>query len=364
MAFDLQCLATCKVAAGECERRASVLVHDARMAIYIGHTTARRILESRLALQLEPVPWHLMHDAEAGKKATIGIIRAAHGGERPSGPLNRLFFCRADEPLDLLVPSHAQKRSWAGMSCHLCMGKLPSGSFRLLESGVYVASPALTLVQLAPKLTRIQIIKLAMSFCGLYHLEGDKARKLYERKPVTTPQEILEYLDLARATSMLGVGAVADAMTWVIPNSASPLETRMVLPLYLSRRLGGYGLPRPIMNHPIRLEGESAKIAGQSICFADSYWERPGRRPLDLECQSRAWHDQPAKYGEDYARQMALERKGIKVQFVTNMQLNDEYQFNELARLVSVHTGYWLPPRAYEWDETRRRMNAEVQGSF
>ena len=47
------------------------------MAIYLGHNTARRILESKLALNLEPVPQHSMVNCETGKKAVTGTIRAS-----------------------------------------------------------------------------------------------------------------------------------------------------------------------------------------------------------------------------------------------------------------------------------------------
>ena len=332
------------------------------MAIYLGHTTARRILESRLALALEPVPHHAMRDPEAGARTVRSTIRSAFDKVTLQTPLARNFYCRQGEPLDLMVDGNHAVRKWDGAQCHALSGRLPSGSFLQLESGIYVASPALCLTQLAPSMKRIDIIKLAMSFCGIYQLEGDRHRILYERNPITTPDEIGDYLDLAQG--LPGVEKVRDALRWVIPNSASPMETKMVLPLYLSRHLGGYGLPRPVMNKLVILNEEAAKIAGQKVCYADALWEEEGRRPLDFEYQSIEVHDKSDRYGADYARQMALQRQGYTVQFVTSMQLNDEHQLNELARLVSSHTGFWLPPKAYVWDELRKKMNEEVQSDY
>ena len=332
------------------------------MAIYLGHTTARRILESRFALAVEPVPHHVMREPEAGARAVRSTIRAAFDKDRLKTPQSSNFYCRPGEPLDLMVDGNHAVRKWAGAQCHSTSGRLPSGSFYQLSSGIYVASPALCLTQLAPSMSRINIIKLAMSFCGIYQLEGDEHRILYERAPLTTPSEIGDYLDLARG--LPGVEKVRDTLRWVIPNSASPMETRMVLPLYLSRHLGGYGLPRPVMNKQVILNEETAKIAGQKVCYADALWEEEGRRPLDFEYQSAEIHDKCERYGADYARQLALQRQGYTVQFVTNMQLQDEFQLNELARLVSSHTGCWLPPKAYIWDDLRKRMNEEVQGAY
>lgn len=331
----------------------------ARMAIYLGHNTARRILESRLALQLEPAPGHVMTNPEVGKKAVRASILAGLGDEANLQQLSKNFYCHANEPLDLMTQSLSERRAWKGMKCHVHESRYPSGSFYLLEAGIYVASPALCLIQLAPRLSQIELIKQAMSFCGIYQLEGDHERLPYERKPLTTPKEILEYVD--RAKGMQGAVMVRDAMKWVIPNSGSPMETRMVLPLYLARHLGGFGLPRPQMNAPIKLSEEAKRIAGKQFCFGDAVWKAPRRKPLDFEYQSREFHDKPEQYGSDYGRQLALQHDGYFIQFVTSAQLNDPSQLNELARLVASHTGIWLPKSVFNWDDARRKLNREIQ---
>ena len=328
------------------------------MAIYLGHTTAQRILESRLALQLEPVSYHIPHEFTVGKREVEQCLRHAFGYECPQ-PWSQLFFDRPGEPLDLLIDTPSSRRRWSGVNCHLIMDNLPSESFMQLDVGIFVASPALCLIQQAQNLSRIGLIKLAMSFCGIYQLEGDIEREPFSRKPITTPQEIMDYL--GRAEGMKGVQRVADAMKWVLPNSGSPMETRMVLPLYLSRHLGGYGLPRPSMNAAIRLSDEATLIAGQRHCFADALWIVKGKRPFIEEYQSRENHDIAEKYGSDYGRQLALQHDRYTVQFVTSVQLNSPAQLNELARLVAKHTGTWLPDSAYKWDDLRTKMNQEVQ---
>ena len=123
---------------------------------------------------------------------------------------------------------------------------LSSASFRR-EEGVFVACPELCLLQLASTLSLVDTIKVAMSFCGIYKLVGDTVSKsIFDRAPIMTVDSALSYLDCVGEVP--GVLNERKALQYVLPNSGSPMETRMVLPFYLPKRMGGYGLPKPVMN--------------------------------------------------------------------------------------------------------------------
>lgn len=332
------------------------------MAIYLGHNTARRILESKLALNLEPVPQHSMVNCETGKKAVTGTIRAAFKDGNIVQPLSHNFFCHGDEPLDLMTDDPNARHVWKGGRIHLVPTKLPNGSFMHLNVGIYVASPALCLVQHASLLTRIELVQLAMSFCGIYQLEGDEQRGPYTREPIATPRDILSYLN--RAKEMRGAAMVEEAMKWVIPNSGSQMETKMALSMYLSRRLGGYGLPRPTMNARIPLSEDMSDMLDQSCCYGDAIWRRDGYVPFDMEFQSYEHHLSAEKYAVDIARQLAIQHEGYDVQFVTKHQLDNHDQLNELARLVAAHTGVRLPESAFEWPQSRIDRHEALMSTF
>ena len=331
------------------------------MAIYLGYNTARRILESKLALELEPMPRHSMMNCETGKRAVTSTLRDAFK-TKPVQPLSRNFFCRLGEPLDLMTDNRMARHSWEGGNVHLVADKMPGGSFMQLKPGVFVASPALCLVQLAPSLSLFETIQLAMSFCGIYQLEGDEERYPYERLPMTTPQEIEDYLSVLNKAH--GVASVREAMPWVIPNSGSPMETKMVLSMYLPKYLGGYGLPMPEMNAKVRLSPEMRKLLGQAYCFGDAVWFADGFDPFDMEYQSYEHHLSAEKYGADMARQLAIQHEGYTVQFVTKCQLDKHDELNELARLVAEHTGTALLSGAFEWSKERIRQHEALMATF
>lgn len=332
------------------------------MAIYLGHNTARRILESKLALNLEPVPQHSMVNCETGKKAVTGTIRAAFKDGNIVQPLAHNFFCHGDEPLDLMTDDPNARHVWKGGRTHLVPTKLPNGSFMQLKPGILVASPALCLLQLAPSLSLLKTIQLAMSFCGIYQLEGDDQRHPYERPPLTTPQEIAGYLSMV--TKLHGYHTVRDALPWIIPNSGSQMETKMVLSLCLPENLGGYGLPKPEMNAKVALCAEMNEMLGQANCYGDAIWSVKGFDPFDMEYQSYEYHLSAEKYEADISRQLALQHEGCIVQFVTKHQLDDHNELNELARLVAEHTGVSLANSAFKWPESRVKRHDELMATF
>ena len=123
-------------------------------------------------------------------------------------------------------------------------------------------------------------------------------------------------------------------------------------------------MPAPLLNDPIRLDKEAQKICGKTHCYGDAVWKEQGRVPFDMEYQSLKHHAWDAKLGEDCARQLAIQRMGYDVQFVTKAQLNDVVQLNELARLVSIHTGHKLSKSAFEWSERRLEQHEALMRDF
>ena len=155
------------------------------------------------------------------------------------------------------------------------------------------------------------------------------------------------------------------ALQYVLPNSGSPMETRMVLPFYLPKRMGGYGLPRPVMNKQIPIDDVAREIAGvpswQHSFAGDAVWTNlKTEDEVVFEFQSKENHDNETAYGSDYARQLALESLGHKVHFVTKEQLRSPEQMAELARCIVRETGMRLDPAVFITTDKRRRLLDEV----
>lgn len=327
------------------------------MAVYLGYTAARRVLESVLVRDLDLHPVRGPVNCVSSKNEVTHLIKQGLG-DNSSSDLKSLLHMQPGDSIDITVSTQEQRRHWQGVKCHVHDTRIPERSYLMLAPDVLVASPELCFLQLASQLDLIQTIRLAMSFCGIYELVGEKRpdyesvqlpdgsirvlkHTIFDRKPIMSIESALSFLD--GLDGVPGVETARRALLYTLPNSGSPMETSMVIPLILPRRLGGFGLPRPTMNGLIPLDGLSQDIAGQSICRGDAVWEI-GR--FVLEYQSRDKHDNQAAYGNDYARQLALEIMGYEVIFVTAKQIADVNQMTVIALRIAKCLDLRLPKGA------------------
>lgn len=340
------------------------------MAIYFGHTTAQRILESRLVRELEVTNVRGPINCISNKEDVLVLIHREFGGE--AGALSdESLFLRANEPIDLVVSCQEDRRKWKGARFHVMSERIPPHSFRILRADILVACPELCFLQRASELTLIETICLAMSFCGIYRLNGDApdgssgSTTIFDRHPIMTVDSALRYLkDL---DGFPGVEKARRALSYALPYSGSPKETQMVIPFYLPRKYGGFGLPRPSMNRELPLTDHARKIIGKERCFGDAVWEsgvKDDPRCFDLEFQSKEHHDNEQSYGDDFGRQIGLEAAGHTVQFVANAQLSNIEQMTELARRIAAFTHTKLPENAFEKTPKRIELLHELASSI
>ncbi len=331
------------------------------MAIYLGHTTAQRILESKLVRELDPMLLKGPINCVSNKQEVTKIINARFGDSVTTG-LTSPFFAKEGEKLDLVVASQDEKRRWKGVNCHVFHAGLPQRSFLQLKEDVLVACPELCFLQRSAELSLVGAIKLAMSFCGLYRLEGttDKEQQsIFDRSPIMTVEGALTYLEGLKGIP--GLETARRALSYTLPNSGSPMETAMVIPFYLPYSLGGFGLPRPEMNMIVPLDERGQAICGKQYCRGDAGWPVPAPRKAPiLEYQSKEQHDKAEQYGKDYARQLAMQSQGHDVRFVTMEQVSSIEQMTELARVIRRHTRARVPEKVFEQTEKRLELLREV----
>jgi hypothetical protein len=116
-----------------------------------------------------------------------------------------------------------------------------------------------------------------------------------------------------------GSARALKALEYVLPNSASPMETALYLLLCLPRRLGGYALPKPELNPPIVLSKAGRKHTVRGSAKPDLYWRDA---KLDLEFNSDEFHDESNR-ASDSMRRKALERMHVEVIELTTEELFD-----------------------------------------
>lgn len=298
------------------------------MAIFFGHRTAAYLLSSALAPEFRPT-------AETPAECGFVDLEALNSVSLDG------FGLPEGEPIDLVVGSRDSRRPRKGMRMHMSSGRLPHGAYLEIAPDVFVASPALCLVQMSPVLTFAGRVRLCASFCGTYAPSSLDPRGFITREPLARPDDIRAFSELCMGVR--GRRLALDAAAWTLPNAASPMETKMVMPLYLPAKLGGFGLPKPTMNYGFTLSSRAAALVNKSWVMVDAFWPDAD---FGLEYQSEMFHHGDERYGQDIGRQLAIETMGKTILMVTLEQLRNPAQLERIAQITALHIGVAFDPEA------------------
>lgn len=99
-------------------------------------------------------------------------------------------------------------------------------------------------LQMAESFPLETLVVAGMELCGRYAVSREGA--ISSRCPLTSASRLRRFV--GQAEGMRGVKKARRALRFVMDDSASPMETSLALLLSMPRSLGGYGLPRPVMN--------------------------------------------------------------------------------------------------------------------
>ena len=206
-------------------------------------------------------------------------------------------------------------------------------------------------------LPQIELIRFGTELCSAYVPHpfepgevSSYAGGILKRAPLTN----VERLKLLAPT--FGVGnarSIANALKWIVADSESPRETMLYMLLCLPYRLGGYGLPKPIMNCEIPLDHDESMMANRGSFRADLYW--PEQR-LDVEYDSTQFHLNEARMETDAVRRNVLNHKGIRVVSVTRNQMNNAIAFDNVARQIGNALGKRIQPNPETFYERRNTL--------
>jgi len=305
----------------------------------------------------------------AGIELTPTRVRSLAGGVPSQAKLEAFRSNHPDlvlDAVDVLVRPGDQRRV-PGVKAHVISRSLPDRSFYRLDDDVYVASPELTLFQLASGLTEAQALKLAMEMCGGYAIDTSTA-EFYDSDPFASDNESDGLCKRAPLTSKRKLSAFADRLLrpgsrahsvkflrWLADGSASPRETALCMLLCLPPRLGGYGLALPELNKRIELTPEERNMVGVHHFVCDLYWPGENAR-VALEYDSKRHHTAEEKQERDAIRRNMLQYKGVRVITATRVQINRANQFDKLARQAARATGKRLRPVEREHIAARRDL--------
>ena len=259
--------------------------------------------------------------------------------------------------LHVLVADENLRNGRPEVRMHIFSGALPPGSLLRASEHVLVASPELTFLQMAQHWPRGRLIMAGCELCGTYVLgvepEGtDKV--LAKRPPLTTAAELEAFAGVA--FGLVGRERAQRAARYVFDNARSPMEAKTALLLCLPHRLGGRGLPRPVLNPRIFLTEETKRLHRREYVRADLYWPAAA---LDLEYDGD-YHEEDETHAVDVARTAALKAQGIEVQTVARPQVADPQAFALIAESVAERLGWKLRVRRKDFAERERRLRREL----
>lgn len=240
-------------------------------------------------------------------------------------------------PYDILVDSRGKARRLKGVNCHVCRPDLPSSSFVELSGEVFVASPSLCFVLRAGECSLAQTVALGARLCGTFALDSRKRSGVRRRKPLVELSDLWDYV--YRCPRMPGVARAKRALRLIPEGSASPMETVMQMVYCHPRRLNGLGIPRPQMNYRQTLSDIAKKLIDKDYIRIDMYWRD---HMFGLEYQGKYAHASSTNIANDIGRQLAAERMGIELQFVTIEQLRNQAQRQRIAQKIADRLGLTL----------------------
>lgn len=238
------------------------------------------------------------------------------------------------QPLHTLTSSPMRCRSSSRCYPHVCTFPLPPSTFLALSKGILCAKPALAFIQAGTYLSFPALLELGYELCGTYRIDPRSHEAVFQMEPLVSCAEIRMFI--RKHPHLNGAKKAAQALAFLADGSASPRETKAAILLALPKHRGGYGFGTPVMNHEVRATAKARSIAGRNSFRCDLCW--PDVR-LDVEYQSREFHEGEASRIRDSRRTNALMSMGFNVIAITNEELESLRATDVIASTIAKAIG-------------------------
>ena len=351
------------------------------------------------------IPIERLVQARRELKEERGLWRLGIGRELPGTAVShdaadgvllnlRTLLPSLEAPVDVAVWSKDGRRASRLLRPHVVDLALAEDELVPLGLQLLITSPALTLLQLAPRLSLPRLVMAASEFCGSFSVyrapealralveelaagpgvpvvdgwrpsfdrEG-RLTDVWSRPPLALPEELAALA--ARAAGRWGRYALAQAAELVVPGAAPPFVVPRVWLGGWGPAHGGEGHGGFVHNERLALDARAQRLAGQGVCYCDLFWpEGEGRRALDVECHSATFHLGERRELSDADRALALQSMGVEVLFVTYAQVASPSRFEALAQTVAEKLGREVVPRDEGFLARRAELRREVLVDF
>lgn len=161
--------------------------------IVLSHKTAYRVLHAqnrqRVVHRALTLPDDVYGISESGMPAKV-IARYVRALLRECG-----IYTDPGEPIDILVPSPADRTRSAHFRYHVLQSPIDSSLLVHLAPGLFVTGGALNLVQASSWMQPLELLEYGYELCGGYQLNSLATTHYLERWPLTTTWKIERMLD-------------------------------------------------------------------------------------------------------------------------------------------------------------------------
>ena len=265
------------------------------------------------------------------------------------------FLVDNEHTLHVLVSSLAKEQKSKTHTCHVLTGSIPSGAFWKIGDSVYAASPELLFVEMASKLSLIELVLFGLELCGAYTLRPDGQSGFYNCPVATTKQLLSSFVK--RAKGMRGATKAGQALRWVVDGSNSPMESSLMLYLCLPVRLGGYAFRLPDLNPTTSLGKKAVAVLNYESIRCDLHWVK---ERVALEYNSTQEHLNPRSAAKDARRANTLGYSDINLIIVTPHMIADHTQFDGVAKQLAKALGVRMGSRKLLYSKARRELREQL----
>ena len=206
------------------------------------------------------------------------------------------------------------------------------------------------LAQFAGELPLAQLTELACALSGNYRFASKPEDVVTSAVPLTSLREMRAFLHAHQ--QIRGASKALRAIDLAIDHLGSPYETILYLLLCLPRKLGGYGLPKPVANRSIMPKSRDAHLVAQRDFYPDLLWRD---KQLVVEYDSFKHHSAPEQTEHDARRRNDLESIGYRVMVANRSIVSSAALFSQFADKVRRELGARSRP------ETEHCRNSRTQ---
>lgn len=282
----------------------------------------------------------------------------------------QLWLNHIEKPIHAFVQDRSFGTKTKGLVTHVLSRQAPSGTFIDLGHDVCICSPRFTFMQAASKVDLLDAILIGMELCGTYSKWRETpndignpyflARKETQSCTFDVPCAMRTSRAKAFVNRLNGwdgaVGARA-ALRWVLDGSASPMETAVYLQLCLPKRLGGYGLPKPVLNPKLIVNNPD----GTKERYPDLFWAGAN---IDVEYNSDEEHSGEWSRYRDSKREIELTVANVKVLPLTRPQLMNSTEFDAFAQGLRRMLGIRSRGTDLEWVYRRNDLRRALLATW